>query len=127
MKTKLWAVGLILLCTAFTSTAQIFYKLGAGRLEFNLVSILTNYYLIFGLVLYVVGGVILIIGLRGGDLTVLYPIIATSYIWVSILSVYFLNEVMNVFKWIGVAIIFLGVSLVAYGSKKDGVKYIEAI
>jgi hypothetical protein len=36
MTTKLWAIGLMVLCTAFTSFAQVFYKLGAAKLEFNL-------------------------------------------------------------------------------------------
>jgi drug/metabolite transporter (DMT)-like permease len=127
MKTRLWAFGLVLLCTAFTSTAQIFYKFGAGNLRFDILSLITNYYLIIGICLYALGAVILIIALRGGELSVLYPIIATSYIWVSILSVYFLDEAMNLFKWFGVLVIFLGVSFVGIGSKKDGLKYTEAI
>ena len=127
MKTHLWAIILVVVCTFFTSTAQIFYKFGARSLQFDLMSLITNYYLIIGLALYAIGAVILIIALKGGELSVLYPLIATSYIWVSILSVYFLNEFMNIFKWIGVLIIFLGVSFVSYGSKKDGISYTEAI
>jgi drug/metabolite transporter (DMT)-like permease len=127
MKTKFWAIGLVFLCTLFTSSAQILYKIGAGVLEFDLISLITNYYLIIGLMLYGIGAVVLIFALRGGELTVLYPIIATSYVWVSILSMIFLGEEMNLFKWIGVIIIFIGVSLVAGASKKDGINYTEAI
>ena len=127
MKTRFSSMILVVIVTLFTSAAQIFYKIGAGNLKFDLLNLITNYHLIIGISLYAAGAAILIIALRGGELTVLYPIIATSYIWVSLLSIYFLDEIMNVFKWIGVLVIFLGVSLVSYGSKKDGMRYTEAI
>lgn len=71
-----------------------------------------------GLLLYAVGGTILILSFRGGEVSVLYPIIATSYIWVSFLSIYFLNESMNIFKWLGVFTIMMGIILIGYGSNK---------
>jgi len=125
-KTKLWAFGLILLCTLFTSVAQVLYKFGADKLSFDILSIITNYPLIIGLCLYGLSAVLLIIAFKGGEVSTLYPIIATSYVWVSILSIYFLSEVMTPLKWTGVIIIFLGVSFVGIGSK-DGIKYTEAI
>ena len=70
--------------------------------------------------LYIVGGILIIVALRGGEVSVLYPIIATSYIWVSFLSIYFLGEVMNAYKWLGVISIIAGIALIGYGSK-DGV------
>ena len=125
-KTKLWAFGLILLCTLFTSVAQVLYKFGADKLSFDILSIITNYPLIIGLCLYGLSAVLLIIAFKGGEVSTLYPIIATSYVWVSMLSIYFLSEVMTPLKWTGVIIIFLGVSFVGIGSK-DGIKYTEAI
>ena len=118
MKTKLWAMGMVLFCTLLTSTAQLFYKFGAEQLEFNLPSIITNLPLLMGILLYAIGGVLLIISFRGGEVSVLYPIIATSYIWVSFLSIYFLDESMNVFKWAGVFTIMSGIILIGYGSNK---------
>src|SRR3989338_4507504 len=122
MATKLWAMGMVLFCTLLTSTAQLFYKYGAATLEFNFVSIVTNTNLIMGLLLYAVGGTILILSFRGGEVSVLYPIIATSYIWVSFLSIYFLGEAMNIFKWIGVFTIISGIVLIGYGSRSAGFK-----
>jgi len=81
MKTKLWAIGLMIFTTLLTSSAQIFYKLGAATLELNLLALITNYNLIIGLCIYAVGAVLMIIAFKGGELSVLYPIIATSYIW----------------------------------------------
>ena len=52
MATKLWAMGVVLFCTLLTSTAQLFYKYGAAKLSFDILSIITNYELIMGMVLY---------------------------------------------------------------------------
>ena len=118
MATKLWAMGMVLFCTLLTSTAQLFYKFGAEQLEFNFLSIITNLPLLMGILLYAIGGILLILSFRGGEVSVLYPIIATSYIWVSFLSIYFLNEEMNLFKWAGVFTIMSGIILIGYGSNK---------
>ena len=118
MTTKLWAIGLIILTTFLTSTAQVFYKLGSENLSFNIIELLTNYNILFGLFLYGIGAILLILSLKGGEVTVLYPIIATSYIWVSLFSVWFLGEGMNLMRWLGVITIIIGISIVGYGSKK---------
>jgi len=118
MATKLWAALLILFTTLLTSSAQIFYKLGSATLTFDIFGILTNQYLILGLILYAVGGTLIIISFRGGEVSVLYPIIATSYIWVSFLSIFFLGETMNAFRWAGIMAIIAGIISIGYGSKE---------
>lgn len=117
MTTKLWAVLLVLFTTLLTSSAQLLYKFGSATLTFDIIKILTNYYLIAGIILYAVGGALMIISFRGGEVSVLYPIIATSYIWVSFLSIKFLHESMNFFKWMGVILIISGIVSIGLGSK----------
>ena len=119
MATKLWAMGVVLFCTLLTSTAQLFWKFGAEKLEFNILSIITNVEIIMGLLLYAIGGTLLIISFRGGEVSTLYPIIATGFIWVSFLSIYFLGELMTLFKWIGVFTIITGIILIGYGSNQS--------
>ena len=53
------------------------------------------------------------ISYRGGEASVLYPIFASSYVWVVLLSYHFLGETMNVFKILGVLVIVFGITLVA--------------
>ena len=118
MATKLWAALLILFTTLLTSSAQLLYKLGSNSLEPSITGILTNYYLIGGVLLYVIGGGLLIISLRGGEVSVLYPLIAASYIWVSLLSIHFLNEQMNPWRWAGIFVIIAGISFIGYGNKE---------
>ena len=128
MTTKTWAIGLMILCTAFTSAAQVFYKFGADKLEFNLLSLITNLPLIMGMVLYVLGAVIMITAFKGGEVSVLYPIVATSYMWVSLLSIYFFNENLNIFRWIGIFAIISGIILISISSReKETIKYTDVI
>ena len=117
MATKLWAILLVLFTTILTSSAQILWKLGSSSLSFDITRILLNYYFLAGILLYFMGGTLLIIAFKGGEVSVLYPIIATSYVWVSLLSMKFLDEKINIFKWIGISIIIAGIILIGYGSK----------
>ncbi len=108
---------LVILCTLFTSVAQIFFKLGSGKLVFDLIKILTNHYLIIGIILYGIGAVLLLLSLKIGELSVVYPVIATSYIWVSILSFFIFNESITLFKSLGVASIIGGVAFLSLNGR----------
>ena len=118
MATKVWAVGLVIFCTLLTSTAQIFLKFGAQRLP----AIFSNTPLIFGMVIYGIAAVALIISFKGGEVTVLYPIIATSYVWVTLLSNVYFGEPLIPLKFVGIFSIILGICFIGWGSRKtDGV------
>tara|TARA_Y100000310_G_C20689917_1_gene821562 strand:- start:1270 stop:1644 length:375 start_codon:yes stop_codon:yes gene_type:complete len=113
------AILLMLVTTLFTSVAQVLYKIGAASLSFSVSGILFNYYLIGGLALYGVGAVIMIVAFRSADVSLLYPVIATSYIWVSLLSLWLFNETVSVLHWLGIAVIIMGVMFVGFGSKTE--------
>ncbi len=115
-ETKLWAIFVVLFCTLFTSTAQILLKTGINN--FNLSSLLTNYTLIGGLVIYALGAVLLIISFKGGEVTVIYPVFATSYIWVLLLSVFFLDEAFTFYKIASILLIITGIFFVTKGGRK---------
>ena len=117
MTTKKWALLLVLFTTLLTSTAQILWKRGSANLTLSLLGIFTNYNIIIGTILYVVGAIILLLSLRGGEVSVLYPIFASSYIWVSLFSVKFLGETINIYKWIGITLIVIGTFFVVNENK----------
>ena len=119
MKTKLWAIALVFFFTFLTSAAQILYKMAAERLVFDAIGLLTNWPLIIGGVLYIISAALMMISFKGGELSVLYPLIALSYVWVSLLSpLFFPSDSMNPLKWAGIIVILLGVSFVGVGSTK---------
>jgi drug/metabolite transporter (DMT)-like permease len=128
MATKTFAIVMMIFCTVLTSFAQVFYKKASASLSFNLLELVTNYNLIIGLIMYAVAAVIMIIAFKFGEVTVLYPIVTLSYVWVSLLSVYFFNEVMTFYKWLGVLVIIIGIIFIAFGGKDSEVlKYAEAV
>ncbi len=95
---------------------SLYFKIGAEKLTKNFRDLLKNFALIKGAILYGTSALFYIVALRGGELSVLYPVVATGYIVVCFLSVKFLHEKMNREKWLGIALIILGVSFIGLGS-----------
>ena len=48
-----------------------------------------------------------------GNLSILYPIIASSYLWVSVFSNVFLHEPFPPVKWIGIVLIIAGIAVIS--------------
>lgn len=117
METKKEAFLLIILSTFFICLGQILWKIGLEKGSswtgfFNL-------YLILGFIFYGFSAVTIVVAFKFGELSVLYPILATSYIWIGLFSpLIFENDVMNVYKWAGIGIIIIGVCLMGRGSRK---------
>lgn len=109
-----WKIILLTALSAFIgSIGQLEFKRGATDLQFDIKMLLTNYHLIIGIAIYLVSTVIYVYALSKGQLSVLYPIIATSYIWTSIFAKIFLNEPVGTTSWIGIFFILLGIALIA--------------
>jgi len=111
MKTQMWAVALVAFCTILTSLGQYFYKLAANSLVLAFPDILLNTNRWMGMVLYGTSA------LRGGDLSVLYPVVSLSFIWVTLLAMFFLSEPLTIPKIGGICCILGGIWLIGSGSK----------
>ena len=112
MTTPLWTVLLVLVTAFLAAVGQLFFKMGASSVSWGPWSWLLNWQLIAGLALHGVGFILLVIALKQGNLSILYPVLATSYIWVALLSVLFLGEAFFGIQWLGVALIIGGVGLI---------------
>ena len=113
METELWAVALVVAGGLVGAFGPIYLKRGSGM---SFKYIYKNFNLLFGVFFYGIGTILFIPALKGGDLSILYPIVSLVYIWVSLLSVKMLGEKMNKFKWLGILLIILGVSFIGLGS-----------
>jgi drug/metabolite transporter (DMT)-like permease len=111
---------LIVAFTLLAAAAQVLFKFGTNRLlgHTSLIAIITDVPLIGGLVLYGLGAAMMILALRHGELSVLYPLISLSYVWVAILSVVIFGESMNPYKIGGICVIMAGVGVMGAGSQK---------
>lgn len=116
MVLKFYSIALVLVASFIGAFGAVLLKKGSAHLHRTFKGIFLNYRLIFGGLLYAVSTVLFIIALRNADLSVLYPIVATTYVWISIFSVRLLNEKMNYWKWLGIVSILIGVSLIGLGS-----------
>ena len=110
------AIGLVILGTIIGSFGALMLKLGSNKLSFNPIKLIKNWKLILGCFLYFLSTIPFIIALKFADLSLLYPFVATSYIWVTILSIYALKEKMNVWKWAGITAIIIGVIFIGLGA-----------
>jgi len=118
-RTSFFAILLVIFCTLLTSAGQLLLKIGTQNLQPNWQALITNYALIGGIVLYGLGAVVLIIALKHGELSILYPFIALSFIWVMILSIFILHEQVVAWNWIGVFFILCGVSFIGKGGSVE--------
>ena len=115
------SVLLVFCCTLLGAAAQVAIKMAAGSLRIGtpletVVSLLENWVLILGFALYGGSTVLLVLALRHGHLSLLYPVIALTFVWVTILSVLIFHDSMNGMKLAGIAIIVGGVAILGKGS-----------
>jgi multidrug transporter EmrE-like cation transporter len=113
------AIGLVFCCTLLGAAAQILMKLGANRLaKPSLLQMITNLPLLIGYCFYGMSTLLLVLALRKAHLSVLYPIISLTYVWVTVLSMFIFHEQMNAFKIIGLTIVVSGVAVLGFGDRK---------
>jgi len=111
-------VLLVFACTILGAAAQLLLKIGMTHFSPQPLALLTNLPLITGYLLYGVNTVMLALALRDGELSMLYPIIALTYVWVTLLSYAVLSEEPNIYKNIGIATIVVGVGVLGRGGRK---------
>jgi drug/metabolite transporter (DMT)-like permease len=101
---------------------QLLFKEGASKLDitFNGVGgiivlawrMLSNPFIFIGLVLYAISTFFWIMVLKQKELSLVYPLLASSYILVVLFSILFRHEVVSPTRWLGVAVVSLGVFLI---------------
>jgi len=97
------------------SFGAVFLKLGAARLTKSIWSFL-NFRLAVGVGLYLLSTVFYILGIKGGQLSVLYPMVALGYVWTLLWARIFFRESFNLQKVLGLGLILLGVVFVGLGN-----------
>lgn len=102
------------------ATAQVLWKYGTAYLAEHPapMGLLTDIPLIVGLAIYGLGAILMIIALKHGELSVLYPLISLSYVWVAVLSVVLFHETMPVTKIVGICVIMAGVATLGRGAHR---------
>ena len=110
-----WPIFIALFCALLGALGQLFLKLGSAGFQISLAGVSVGWNVIAGVGFYAASSVMFIIALKYGNLSLLYPMIATSYVWVSLLSFFILHEPFNVYKIVGISLILAGVVSIGVG------------
>jgi multidrug transporter EmrE-like cation transporter len=108
---------LVVCCTIIGAAAQVLIKKGASALGGNPTMVQTAVAMVMtpalfaGYSMYGISTILLVLALRHGQLSLLYPVFAMTYVWVTILSVVVFHESMNPYKLAGIVTIVAGIAV----------------
>jgi len=117
-------VILVVVMTLINATSQVLIKTGAASLGTHptlvqtAIGIVTNLSLFAGYSLLGISTVLMVLALRHGELSLLYPFIALTFVWVTILSNVVFHEQVNAPMIAGIALIVAGVSTLGRGATR---------
>lgn len=105
---------LVFAASVLGSFGAVFLKLGSAKITRSLLSFV-NRGVVLGVALFLFSSVFYALGIKGGQLSVLYPMVALGYIWTLLWSRIFFKEAFPPQKFIGLALILIGVVFVGLG------------
>ena len=112
-KARRTSILLVFACTILGSAAQLLIKTGMSHFSPHISALITNLPLIAGYTLYGINTLMMVLALKNGEMSLLYPIIALTYVWTTLLK-----EPSNVYKDVGILTIVLGVAVMGRRSSK---------
>jgi multidrug transporter EmrE-like cation transporter len=112
-------VALVFCCTLLGAAAQVLMKTGANHMAHSgLLGMITNLPLMGGYCLYGISTLLLVPALKDGELSLLYPVLALTYVWVTVLSFLIFHDHINPWKLAGIVLIVFGVGVLGKGGKR---------
>ena len=109
MTTPPESILLVLLASFVGSFGAVFLKAGAGRLHREIHTLLLNWRLAAGIAMYLLSFVFYYLGVRKGELSILYPMVSLGYLWTLVWSWLFFKEPITRRKVGGIALIIVGI------------------
>lgn len=114
--------ALVLAGVLLNAAAQLLLKAGANSvgpigglaaLRESAPQLLLHRGILGGLACYVVSVLVWIVALSRVDVSVAYPMLSLGYVVNAVLAWWLFGEVLNTQRWIGIAVIIVGVILIA--------------
>jgi multidrug transporter EmrE-like cation transporter len=119
MQPRYRSILIVLIASILSATAQILFKTASKSLNYTLGSFVFNIPLIIGFIVYAMVAFLFLIALKNGELTVLYPLLATAYVWVAIASPFFFQtDSLTGLKIVGILTIITGVYCMGRGMQQ---------
>ena len=112
MTTPTVSILMFLAAALFGALGQYLYKSGADAAGGTIASYIVNPRLLGGIVCYVAVMVLFVAAFKkGGALTVLYPVYATTFIWAAVLALYVYGTPIKVVNVAGMGLLVAGMYL----------------
>ena len=112
--TPLSSILLVLFASLIGSFGAVFLKLGAAHLNRGF-RYIVNWQLAFGIFLFLGSSVPFVMGIKHGELSVLYPMVSLGYVWTLFWSKLFFNEPITKGKLGALAMILAGIVCIGVG------------
>ncbi|MDE1824924.1 MAG: EamA family transporter [Candidatus Micrarchaeota archaeon] len=112
----LYIVSFTLVAALLAAAAQYLFKSSIKGFSISwrgILSLISNRKVIAGFAVYIIALGVYIQALRYGELSLIYPIFASVFIFVLLISRYKLKEKMGFFRIAGIGLIVLGIILTA--------------
>jgi multidrug transporter EmrE-like cation transporter len=107
----------VLLASVIGSFGSVLLKSGSERLRHGVRHLFFNERLAAGVALFLVSSYFFVLGVREGELSVLYPMISLGYIWTLVWSRIFFGEPFTRAKLMGLCLIVAGVFFIGLGGR----------
>jgi uncharacterized membrane protein len=114
--TPIISIILVLTAAVIGSMGAVFLKLGAEPLRYGWRNAL-NVKLAAGVGLFLGSSVFYLLGIRRGELSVLFPMVSISYVLGALWSKVFFGEEFTRAKFLGLVLIMIGVVFVGLGKQ----------
>jgi multidrug transporter EmrE-like cation transporter len=112
-------MAFVLVASFIGSFGAVFLKSGANRLDRNnLRSLLLNYHLAAGITLFVASSIFFLIGIKHGELSILYPMVSLGYLWTLLWSRLFFGEPFTRSKFLGIGLILTGIVFLGLANRQ---------
>lgn len=118
MATPISSMAWVSLGSFIGSFGAVFLKAGAVRLELKAQSLLRNWQLAAGVFFFCFSSIFFVLGMRDGELSVLYPMVSLGYVWTLFWSRWFFGERLTPTKFAGLGLILAGVLMIGLGTER---------
>lgn len=122
-RVSMFALSLVMVCILLGALGQISMKAGMNRMEridgfadllnpVTATNILKNYYIIGGLLLYLISVILWLAAMSTLDVSFMYPLLSMAYVITAIAAFLFLGETITIVRWAGIALVVAGCFLI---------------
>jgi drug/metabolite transporter (DMT)-like permease len=111
------SIALVLGGSVIGSVGAAMLKSGALLVGRHLSSLILNWRLVLGVVIYMISSVFFVKGISNGELSVLFPMVSLSYICSMVWARLFFHEELTSAKLGGVILILIGIVFLGLSNK----------